>query len=729
MANQKISELSQANSVSTTDLIEISQDQGGSYDSKKVIFEDLRQSLGYQNVVTVANSGGDFTSIKVAMDSITDNATDNRYGILIYPGDYSEDNPIAGKNYVSIKCLAMHEVTRMLCQNSDQHGLICGKDIDVYGLQVKDASGTGKAGFVVDGTIEDVDFHDCKIRNCDIGWLIKSTGEGIVIREGAVTGGTITTIVEASNGASVYVSDMYVAPDVTCTNFIKADEANTKIDVSASILQGASTTYGAVASNTGTVQIVGTHMDDMDTGLYIPSTGGTIRGSGIDINNSTSYDILTESADSTLRLSAVNAIGRKISLDPGTNEVISFIDEFEGDEGLTVYGELHVGTPVRPKESVFGGGDSFTNSMMVYEYDDGLTSYTDKSEEAASSSGSSTFTIPGTDVDDAIYLSCDLLNTTATDYIQFYGIKASITTAVTLGGGEIVAEYYNGSWTEFNHMSTESGGDYIPYAEQIFERTGSEQIRFANDILSDWTKNDPITSGTDRYWIRFRVATSITTAPVFEQFKLHTSRFEVNDDGYTEWFGIGRPIGRLPWDYGLTEAAAQSPADQDVYVSDNVFVGRRENNFLSNATDQQGFNSFLPFDADTSIPVVLQAALFSPDTDASNDIRFAIRWGYTSDGDTLYGSTASAPSSGPNEQETEFIYTMPGGASNANQVTGSIELDISDMVSKRTGGSAGDILWVSFERQASHPSDTFGGDIAIVNIAAYYTRWTSGGHL
>jgi len=54
----------------------------------------------YQQVVTVAKAGGDYDVIQDAVDSITDNATDKRYTILIHPGTYTEN--VVMEEYVSL---------------------------------------------------------------------------------------------------------------------------------------------------------------------------------------------------------------------------------------------------------------------------------------------------------------------------------------------------------------------------------------------------------------------------------------------------------------------------------------------------------------------------------------------------------------------------------------------------------------------------------------------------
>lgn len=58
---------------------------------------------GYDNVITVAASGGDFTSVAPALASITDSSSTNRYLVRVMPGVYTETDLVVVKAYVHVR--------------------------------------------------------------------------------------------------------------------------------------------------------------------------------------------------------------------------------------------------------------------------------------------------------------------------------------------------------------------------------------------------------------------------------------------------------------------------------------------------------------------------------------------------------------------------------------------------------------------------------------------------
>ncbi len=57
----------------------------------------------YDHVVTVAKSGGDYTSVVSALNSITDSSSTNRYLVRVMPGVYTESSLVTVKSYVHLR--------------------------------------------------------------------------------------------------------------------------------------------------------------------------------------------------------------------------------------------------------------------------------------------------------------------------------------------------------------------------------------------------------------------------------------------------------------------------------------------------------------------------------------------------------------------------------------------------------------------------------------------------
>lgn len=59
--------------------------------------------VAYENVITVATGGGDFTSVAAALASITDSSSTNRYLVQVMPGVYTETDLVVVKEYVHVR--------------------------------------------------------------------------------------------------------------------------------------------------------------------------------------------------------------------------------------------------------------------------------------------------------------------------------------------------------------------------------------------------------------------------------------------------------------------------------------------------------------------------------------------------------------------------------------------------------------------------------------------------
>jgi hypothetical protein len=565
----------------------------------------------YAQTFSVAKSGGDYTTIEEAVaaaHSVV--ASNNRVLINIYPGDYKEYNPLKIDDYISVCAVGRHEVTRMICNDANNHGLIMGNDTEIVGLQVQGASGSGAAGYYVPTGSGDVEFHDTKIRNCDVGWLIESAGaESVLIREALVTGGSCTSIVEAASGGIATVTGLSITDDVTTTNFVLADGANSLLRLSSCHCHGTLTTNGLYVTNTGSISATGTHIGDTVNAVRVGATAGTIIGSGLNITDSTAWDVQCQSAVGIIQIDSGRTDFTKISNPLGGNVRTSGLSAFEGDEALAVNAELIVGRHDAGREAVIGEGDSTTFGMAVLRNTNGTVgAWSNITAALASASGSTTALFAGTGVNQCVYFIAQ----TGAPYLWpafSPGIKANVATAMVLGAGSVIAETWTGAaWNTINTLETAANSPYTQYGNDILTRTGSHQIRLGVHAAAPaGSVPVPVSTtlnGVTGYVWRIRITGIIGTIPILEQAKLHTNRTEMNADGFQEFFGNARQKRPILAHQRLSDdLAGASPGNGLMDFTTTIGLTAVDNRFNNNAFD--GFAQVMHVNdgLDTSLPV------------------------------------------------------------------------------------------------------------------------------
>ncbi len=695
---------------------------------------DLEASLDLvktESVILNVGANGDFTTIKDAVDSITDSSSSKRYTVLVTPGVYEEDNPIVGKTYTSVVAIGGKGTTRVNAINAGNiftatstfnlNGLTFGNVTSGYAVEMNVEGGVGidncvvlscYNGFHCNHSSASMTINHTTVLGVNGETIFKVTEGNLMSRSTDIPAGTIVeTVADAEGGImGIHGLSTFGSGVGKVIGALDADVTIRGVDIKNAV--DGITIDGVSHLSLASVEI----HDCTNDGIRIGT--GFVETSAVHIADCLNYNINITGA-ATILGDMVTILDESY-IDPSATIIGMGISNKEDDAGIVVHGELSVGTPTRPAETVLGYGDSYTNGMLVYTFDG--STYTNVSSAAQSASGAA-FNFPNPNTNTAIYISSDLHNG---DYLTHPGIKAKVNTAMSIGTGELVYEYWDGaSWVEFNFMVTDSGGQYLPHAKKLFENAGSYQIRYDIKMTDNWVKNDPITDGTDRFWARIRIATTIDSSPSLEQFKLHgAGRAEINSDGYIETFGLARSFARFPWDAGLLEAAVNSPGNQDIFLSDQLDIGRIENSFNNGATDRIGFVYPLPETIDTSTSIVFTWNVRTDDN-SGGDIMWIIRWANSVPNAEIYDSQSSAPSVATTEQSITMLEAAPT-ARNGSQWYRA-DLDISNMISRRNG-SFPDVLWLTLQRSGGVAGDTHGGDVALVAIASNYLTWCNGGH-
>jgi hypothetical protein len=439
----------------------------------------------------------------------------------------------------------------------------------------------------------------------------------------------------------------------------------------------------------------------------------------ITIDDNTIYRVVTETGDSKLVAGSI----LKTYIGEGTATPFIEVVGTGDDRGLICTEQWSVGKPNDPKESAFGGGDSYPigtedttpdgipKAGSCWHCDEAdttgltITNATDITTIMASDTGSTAGLFGGTTAGKYILVG--------SDYI-FGGVKVKIDTLGNAEPDNIVGEYIQISpdWIPAPFMVSDAEYPYTQRANNIATCSScNEHWRFGFDPRIEgivWQKATLNINGTDytKFWGRFRITSDITAEPILEQIKMHSPRFEVNADGTTEYFGLSRP----PFTVNIekTPNADKSPSNGNISLATDFTEASTDNEFRNNANDGFILKSTLPEGIDTSIPLQIIVDWF-PTTAGVGDVELEIET-LATNGTFVYDGTAVANPNLP-------VITSLNNQENENQ-TSLFLVDISSYL-------PGNILYVSLFRDATtgNLDDTLSGNIKIADYKIIGYQW------
>lgn len=498
-------------------------------------------SVKSSNIITVQKNGGDFTSVKTAVDSINDSSSSNGYIINVGPGDfYEEEIDFTGKPYISVVGSDI-QITKIIATSSNQNLFILNDSVELSFMTLKGV-GSGYAAIVCQDINGFSLVHKLSMYDCDTMVLVSAStdpttfyGEYIDFNGDYSYG----IKVESENGILAFANaeNYYNLPGVTGSigNFVTGTNsvlnilgaANTGVgnDKAFYIQNGAELTItscditgyekGVEVGNVGTAStfdIDATSIVDCDYHLYVdhPNTFGTFQGSSahskiyLNPDNSTVYWGFLDSEDGEFDVT------RKISLTNANGSHVDISTLILEGSGMGVLNGGDISTPVGLTVSIsagYGYLESIAGYVIKIEWPTTLFSVADDSAKYLYINENSLFSQSNTlpDIESNIVFgrvitqggSIILIDNSKLD-VHHVGNKLKLFTRNALGsiydsGSIVTAATYSLNVTDGSYYFSSdhylpSGGTGITFSQYV--RNGSSwTITDTNVVTSQYDNN------------------------------------------------------------------------------------------------------------------------------------------------------------------------------------------------------------------------------------------------
>jgi len=308
------------------------------------------------NIISVSLSGGEFTTPKAAMDSVSDASPTNPYVIQVYPGVYA-DPPTTLKANVSLS--GTNSPYSVVWKTTDDNShFITGVGNSFFGgITLEGPTGVGFSTIYYNATspfpfmIEDI-----YIRKGYYGLFTEgAAGLGIVLIDTfafAYAGFTMEDFIKIEGHKTIVGSNVFLSsgPPSVMSRGIVVDGANAKINFNSYTVGNVGT--GLYIDNGADVTLkMSKFTGGLIKGLHVgPGSGGSnIHAYNIEIENGacSSKDLHVEASDAHVIFNG-EADKYKIDVHASASFTANFSDLTSGEEGQVNYGELWLGSPTVP---------------------------------------------------------------------------------------------------------------------------------------------------------------------------------------------------------------------------------------------------------------------------------------------------------------------------------------------------------------------------------------------
>lgn len=683
--------------------------------------------LGNKSNEIIISKGAqrDYTSIK---EAVTANYVDNMI-FKIYPGTYIEDNPITLPKGSSLVGVGSASNTFIVAQNADEDLLVVYPGCKIKNFMLMNASGSGSRAIFYDGNLSltpsYVNTNKCIIRNCNIG--IEAThSNAIIVADRCII---MPAGPMPDKGAYIHDGAQFIflnsrvmglaSPPIPMNYGIYITGVGSLVSLATASIHRCNN--GVFLDDNATLDVNLATFLYNDKSLIIGNTNteSIVRGSTLQIKESSTYDFDIQASDAVINLFSCELDEELINNPSGVKINAKIYTNKNDKKYQTMTGDLRIGSVINPASSSFGEGKYNTMLYSVLSNDNlEAGTWVDNTTYAKGDNGNFDL-FQGTVAGNCFYIGFST---------NIPGIKINITTKTTTiqPKDDLIWEFWDGSsWLEMKCMQTEI---IIPNYSIVDSYVSVEKKQ---DIYFRIKKSSPLVekslNGVTKRWIRSRIVNTISSVPQAGYIKLHTNSTEIYKDGMMFHYGDARNVHPLYLSYQNIAASTTTVYDQDFYITDTFAMDKKNNSFPDTVDTIYTFNTYLPFDIDTSFPIKLRFAFVCDDATAG-DVQWIVNWKYTTSGDPVYLNIVDAPTT-DSDMINVTKTTSIGASQNNKDLRDSIELDIDNVAP--IDPNSENLLWIFLQRDATggNANDTYTGSVNIIQIFAQYVSWRSGGYL
>lgn len=325
--------------------------------------EELAEIISEEQIIVVSKSPGtgQFSSVKDAIDSISDASSAKPYIVKVSPGIYIEDT-ITMKSFVVLQ--GQDDGTTIIeVDDTSKTAIIGASNSEIRNIGIRGSTDNGVDLIYFQGTAANGGFSliDCALG--DAYRLIHIEGDGVptffrmegtrifnsaVFTEGFLVDRTSTGIVQGFFADLIYQKLTGPYPDI----LFRATGGSRIILDSVTVETAGNTTHGIYLDDGSQLDIITAALVGMDNAVYLPNTGTAphiqIEQLTLRDNN---QDLLIEHIGATGNFSG-NADYTKVSVHPSADVALFYSDNAAG--GVVSSGSLRIG---RRHEILFDGLD------------------------------------------------------------------------------------------------------------------------------------------------------------------------------------------------------------------------------------------------------------------------------------------------------------------------------------------------------------------------------------